>query len=671
MWDPSDRELLVYGGTNTGSSVAMGDLWAYHPGAGGAAGSWTQLQPSNAAPAGRFGAAGAWDAANSRLLIFGGQHGSTLLDDVEAYSPSANTWTTLSPDGAAGAESPRTHASAVWDGQASRLLLFGGKTATSSPPTLSNEMWAFAPGATGGAWSLLDAGTGAVAPAAREWAPAAWDTSAGVLRLFGGKDADGETFSDTWEWSATGGWRFDEARTQPSGRGAAAAAWDDWHARFIVGPGLGLNGDASDTWAYDPAATAWAPLTLSTAVTPTLRQMTAMAWDDADGQALFFGGRVSGTGAANDLWALAPATPNATPTPSPTPAAVQKALDVGWVLDNDGNLLPGLSQEVNYAKAAGAALVRIDFRLGSQTSWTQTLLGNYGQAITMFKSAGIGVIGLVSAGATTDANQADWTANNHENNPAGTGDNTFLNTTYTAALTTLISYFHGNPYDVKLWELWNEPNVYSTVNGTTYTGASYIYPSNFAALLLDSYQAIKKRGGFSDVSLISGGIFGQSAPGGAYDALHAGAAYLTSTYQQGIAVGGWATFQSTYHTYPLDDVGQHIYVDQGGYTAPATVQAYEDWLRGAYTAFEGADTSKNTIVTEAGWTTGGGAGVSTVSTDQQAANLDALYWAAKAVPYTPIVTWFQLQDNPAANLYFGLYDPSWNPKPALARYQAQ
>src|SRR5919201_2681236 len=63
VWDPADRELLVYGGTDTSSSTAMSDLWAYSP----AKGTWTQLVASNAAPAGRFGAAGVWDTAGNRL----------------------------------------------------------------------------------------------------------------------------------------------------------------------------------------------------------------------------------------------------------------------------------------------------------------------------------------------------------------------------------------------------------------------------------------------------------------------------------------------------------------------------------------------------------------------------------------------------------------------------
>jgi len=73
-----------------------------------------------------------------------------------------------------------------------------------------------------------------------------------------------------------------------------------------------------------------------------------------------------------------------------------------------------------------------------------------------------------------------------------------------------------------------------------------------------------------------------------------------------------------------------------------------------YAQYEGPITSKTTIVTEEGWTTGG-TNVAAVTTAQQVDNVDAAYWAAKDVSYLPIVTWFQLRDNPAANLYHGLY----------------
>jgi hypothetical protein len=666
VWDPADCELLVYGGTNIISSTTMSDLWAYRP----ATHAWTQLVSANPAPVGRFGAAGVWDPVGNRLLIVGGQQGigtaATFFNDVEAYSPISNTWTTLSAQGAAGAPTPRSRVGAAWDSSAGRLLLFGGETAD-APLTLSPQLWAFVPCPSSGAWTLLDAGGGTGEPPARDWVPTAWDPSARVLRIFGGENRAGSPLSDTWEWSAASGWRFDEARAQPEGRAAAAAAWDVQHAHFLVGPGLDLNGAANDLWAYDPAATTWEEQNVANSGTLPPRQMTGMAWDDADGEGLLFGGDVSGVGPANDLWALAPAAATAPPTPSPTPAAVQKALDVGLVVDRNGSLLV-TPQEINAIAATGATRVRFSFDLGTSASWTPTLLNTYGQAITMFENAGIGVIGQVGNGATGDNKQADWTANNYETT-GGTGDNPFISSAYTSALRTLVGYFHGPPYNVTLWELWNEPNACTTCSGSL-PGGSYIYPSNFAALLADSYQAIKVTSAITDVTLVSGGIFGHSI-GGVYSPANAGVPYLSATYNIGINVTGtWKTIKAHIGSYPLDAVGQHIYLDQSQYSTPATIRAYEDWLRSAYTTYEGPTTSKPTIVTEEGWPTGG-TNVASVTTDQQADNVDAAFWAAKAVSYLPIVTWFQLRDNPAANLYHGLYTATWAAKPALAHYQAQ
>ncbi len=353
---------------------------------------------------------------------------------------------------------------------------------------------------------------------------------------------------------------------------------------------------------------------------------------------------------------------------------MQKALDIGWVVNLGNGSLMVTPQEVASVQATGATLVRIDFSLpAGLTSWTPSLLNAYGQAITLFQQAGIGVLGLVSFGATGDTNQADWQANNTEN-MGGNGDNPLLHTTYTSALRTLVQAFNGPPYNVKLWELWNEPNVYLSCSGPICTGGSYIYPSNFAALLADSYLAIK--GGpspIADVTLISGGLFGHSI-GGAYSATNAGADYLAATYCLGTGVGSctappalWTAVKQQTGRYPLDAVGQHLYVDQGGYSTPATLHAYLDWLRGAYTAAEGAGTPKRTVVTEGGWATGPGG----LTTNQQALNVDALYWAAQDAGYVAAVTWFQWQDNPGANLFYGLYDASGAAKPSLARYQAQ
>lgn len=665
VWDPVDRQLLLYGGTNARSSQAMGDLWAYSP----ATGAWRRLTASNATPSGRFGAAGVWDANGRRLVIFGGQQSGgpqpVLLDDVEAYSPSSNTWTTLSPQGAHGAPTPRSHLGAAWDSRQGRLLLFGGETSASL--ALSSQLWAFTPGAPG-TWELLSPGGRRGQPGPRNWPAMVWDPLAHLLRLFGGKNAAGSSLGDMWQWTETSGWSFTETRAQPTGRSAAAAAWDVQHAHYLVGPGLGLNGDTNDLWAFDPAARTWKRQSIAGSAAPQPRQMSGLAWDDADGQGFLFGGRVAGPGPANDLWALQPAAPTGPPPALPW-QPVRQAVDVGLVVNSDGtlNVTP---REVQAVVDAGATMVRFSFGLGNNSSWSPALLRAYGHAITMFQNAGVGVIGLVSAGATTDTVQADWAANSYENT-GGSGDNPFISALYSADLRLLVRYFHGPPYNVKMWELWNEPNAYTTCNGGICGGASYLNPSNFAALLADAYQGVKVTDHIDDVTLLSGGLFGHSI-GGVYSAASAGANYLTDTYHIGVdVVGSWTAIKAHTGSYPLDAVGQHIYIDQSSYTATSTIQAYEEWVRHAYAAYEGATTSKPTIITEEGWATGSDPGISAVTLDQQLNNVDAAYWAAKTVTYVPLLTWFRLRDNPAAHLYQGLYTPTWAPKPARARYQSQ
>lgn len=666
VWDPVDRELLYYGGTNSRSSTAVGELWAYSP----AAGTWRHLISSNAAPPGRFGAAGVWDPVGKRLLIFGGQQSTGLhaglLNDVVAYAPSSNSWSTLSRQGAPGAPSPRSHVAATWDPSTGRLLVFGGET-SDAPLALSSQLWAFSPGSPG-TWTLLAGGGGRSQPPARQSAALVWDASSDVVRLYGGKNGASSPLGDMWQWNNGSGWTFTETRAQPRSRAALAATWDVQHSHWLVGPGLGLDGDTRDLWAYDPAAKVWDQQAVS-GPAPQPRQMGLLVWDDADGQGLLIGGRVAKIGTANDLWALRPATTPAAPPPAAPWPAIRQAVDVGLLMNGDGTLAvtPRMVQAV---KDAGATMVRFAFHLGPHTGWSPALLQDYGRVITMFGKAGIGVIGLVGSGATTDTVQADWTANSYELT-GGSGDNPVISAIYTANLRTLVRYFHGPPYNVKIWELWNEPNAYTSCAGIQCGGASFMYPSNFAALLADSYTAIKVADRIGDVTLLSGGIFGHSI-GGAYTPENAGATYLSATYHIGVdVIGSWKAIKAETGSYPLDAVGQHIYVDQTSFSVASTIQAYEDWVRRAYTAYEGAATKKPTIITEEGWATGSEPGIASVSLEQQLDNVDAAYWAAKAVTYVPMLTWFRLRDNPEAHLFQGLYTPDWAPKPAEARYQAQ
>ena len=161
---------------------------------------------------------------------------------------------------------------AAWDPANNRLLIFGGATNDNAMPTLANDLWAFTLNGLSGTWTPLSpTGAGPNLPPPRQWAQMAWDVPAGVLRLFGGKNASSGALSDTWTWAPLSGWQYESVPDQPPGRLAAGYYWDDTHARFVVGPGLSLLGNSDDLWAYDPSGPDWLQVPTAAAPTPPLR----------------------------------------------------------------------------------------------------------------------------------------------------------------------------------------------------------------------------------------------------------------------------------------------------------------------------------------------------------------------------------------------------------------
>jgi hypothetical protein len=163
-------------------------------------------------------------------------------------------------------------------------------------------------------------------------------------------------------------------------------------------------------------------------------------------------------------------------------------------------------------------------------------------------------------------------------------------------------------------------------------------------------------------------VFGHNI-GGTISYGSAGAQYIDDTYNTGTNQNQGASFaysKSNYNAYPLDGVGEHIYLNQGGPVSSNMFRQYEEWVRQAYTKYEGANTTKKTFVTEFGWQTPSGGGVTPAVQDT---NLVTSFSALQAAPYVQMAIWFQWQDNPAGNLYFGVLDSTGVPKQAYADYQ--
>jgi len=317
-------------------------------------------------------------------------------------------------------------------------------------------------------------------------------------------------------------------------------------------------------------------------------------------------------------------------------------IQYGQPMGDDGTIF--LTDEVADALAAtGAGVIRVNFRTGNYGSDTAEWYVKYDEIINRLRDRGFTIIGCLNYETLWAPNgQDDWCDNNVEH--GGTdGYNAYIDAFgYMAA--RIASHFEGR---VKYWEIWNEPNCYSEGDGSTFTGGYFIYPSNFAALLAHVYTQLRYYNNI-DCEVISGGLLGHDIAGLNYES--SGAQYLSDTYYMGTTYGSWNWILANAGTYPLDHIGQHIYISQGGRVSASDISTYCDWVRGAYEAYEGSGTSKKIFMTEFGWET------PAVSEQDQAYNIDVALNTFFSKPYIENATWFYLKDEPG--LTFGLYRSS-------------
>ncbi len=395
------------------------------------------------------------------------------------------------------------------------------------------------------------------------------------------------------------------------------------------------------------------------------------------------------------------------PRPHASGTPVGRGLQGGWAVDNRGDV--GFARSVvatlPLVRQAGADWVRINFRLGAcYHDWTstgcngRTALQAYDAVVGAAERQGLNVLGLIS-NESWRGDQAEWLQNSAENE-LGNGDNAYLRAFSLGAAVPLVRYFEGR---IGAWEVWNEPNAYTAHDGAGgYHGGTFIYPSNLAWLLRHVYEDTR-RAGIRSARFVSGGLLSHDGaplalvsaaalvvprmrselsalweaavrrgapmpealpPGIELTLDQSGAAYLRATYRYGRSLAGWERIKARYGSYPLDGIGQHLYVAQGGAADAAAIAAYLQLVRDAYVAFEGPETAKQTFVTEFGWQT------RTLAPKVQASNLQLACDTFAATGYVAQAYWYAVQDIPEAASFYGLAGADGSLKPAFAAYQA-
>ncbi len=300
--------------------------------------SWTHLAPKGTHPA-VTGASGVYDAASDRMIVFGGRDGKgDNRNDVWVLT-NANglggqgQWINLIPNGAAGSPAPRSGHSAVYDAADNRLIIFGGCGGYCVPAL--NDVWVLTnANGLGGtpAWTQLSAQSPYGAPAARTNAASAYDPTGNSLIIVGGQDGSADlcsTLSDLWTLSNANGlggapeWipqQNSESDQVPPGRNGAVAVYNPTNMVMTLMGGMELvNGVCRATNAvwqeflrYEPFS-GYDVIAEGAAGSPSARSFPTAVYDAKGERMLLFGGLDGSGNSLNDVWALSNATTSQSP----------------------------------------------------------------------------------------------------------------------------------------------------------------------------------------------------------------------------------------------------------------------------------------------------------------------------------------------------------------------
>lgn len=292
-----------------------------------ASSTWTLLFPTTILDE-RAAAAAVYDALTNSLIVFGGASAATVDNDVIALANAngigTSNWTTVIPNGAPGSPAARTYHTAVYDAANSRMIVFGGCTFTGDFCTAyQNDVWVLtnANGVSGTpTWTqLTPSGT---LPTPRWGHAAVYDPATNEMIVYGG-DNQQVTFSDTWVLSNANGLGGTPVWTQlspsggpPKGQDSPSLVYDSANNVLIefAGTESDFGADTNSVWTLSHAngmggTPVWTKIVANGAAgSPPKRDGHVAAYDAPNNRMIVFGGNAntaSGFPQLNDAWVLA------------------------------------------------------------------------------------------------------------------------------------------------------------------------------------------------------------------------------------------------------------------------------------------------------------------------------------------------------------------------------
>jgi hypothetical protein len=288
---------------------------------------WAQLTPNGAAPSARYGQSAVVDPASHRMIVFGGNTFSALLND---------TWILTNADGqhgqpvwipvtTAGAPPAASYSTGMYDPKSNRMIVYGGAS--------GSDVWVLtnANGLDSGASSWIQLyPTGDIIDlptVLTDYEKHVYDAVRNVMIVY-------DSTAGVWVLSNANGlggppvWTLlNVPANGPPGRAAFTTVYDPGSNRMIVFGGSAGGVDFNDLWALMNAngqggTTAWIPLATGTATVPTGRSGHTAVYDPATDAMTIFGG----IGLPAETWTAAHAS-----------GVTQPPV---WTLVNSGNPTP-------------------------------------------------------------------------------------------------------------------------------------------------------------------------------------------------------------------------------------------------------------------------------------------------------------------------------------------
>jgi hypothetical protein len=179
--DAANHRIIVFGGHD--HTASFNDVWQLAEWAT----NLTQLQPIGTPPSARFGHTAIYDPGSQRMIVFGGDDGTASSDLWQLTLGAIPRWTQLLPSGTA--PSARRNHSAIYDPNANRTIVFGG---TSGAPL--GDLWSLA---LTGAPEWVQMAPSGSAPSARFGHSAVFVPGQNAVYVFGGRAISDQ--NDLWK----------------------------------------------------------------------------------------------------------------------------------------------------------------------------------------------------------------------------------------------------------------------------------------------------------------------------------------------------------------------------------------------------------------------------------------------------------------------------------------